>query len=103
MLRPERDKLVGNARLEFMNRQSAKWKEARDRFLTVAKDANGGSLTREQEDAALQQFWTAVDQDLARQEEVARREMLKPVHQRAARDVSLAALDTALKFDPYKK
>lgn len=103
MLRPPRDRLVGNARLEFMRRQSAKWKDLRDAFVAKAKEAAGGSLTKDQQQTVLSQFWKAVDDDLDTRFETAKLDQLKPASQRAPRDVSLASLTDALQFDPYKK
>lgn len=84
LLRPERDKLVGNHRLEFMRRQSAKWKAQLDSHLQHAREASGGSLTKEQDRAARAAFWATIDRDLERRHEWARRESLKPPHQRQA-------------------
>lgn len=104
MLRPERDKLVGNARLEFMNRQSARWKVLRDAFLDRVKAANGDKrLSKEQVQQALDQFWSAVDDELEAKRKAAQEELLKPAAQRRPNDISLTNLVEALQFDPYKK
>lgn len=64
MLRPTRDRLLGNARLEFMRRQSAKWKELRDERLEFARVEGGGALTAAQRKQVLDEFWKQVDIDL---------------------------------------
>lgn len=64
MLRPARDKLIGNDRLEFMRRTSARWKESRDKMMTAARQASGGTLTKDQVSAILKAFWERVDREL---------------------------------------
>jgi len=104
MLRSDRDKLVGSARLEFMRRQSAKWKLQRDAFLERARAGLGTkSLDKEQMQAALAQFWSAVDEELEARHAAAKAELLKPAGKRHVPDVQLDVLLAALKFDPYKK
>ncbi len=68
-----------------------------------AKEAAGGSLDKEQQRAALAQFWHKVDEDLAKRREEATRESMKPASQRIQGDVALEGLTAALEFDPYKK
>lgn len=76
--RPERDKLVGNARLEFMRRQSMRWKELRDEAMEHARHQNGGTMTETLRKNTLDRFWTAVDDDLAAKMEAAKRAALTP-------------------------
>jgi hypothetical protein len=102
MLRPEREKLIGTARLEFMRRQSAAWKEQRDRFLEAARGPHGVKLEKEKMQETLARFWSAVDSDLDERETRARAEAVKPESQRRRPDASLEALLQALEFDPYK-
>lgn len=64
MLRPARDKLIGNDRLEFMRRTSARWKESRDKMMTAARQASGGTLSKDQVSAILKAFWERVDREL---------------------------------------
>lgn len=74
MLRPDRDKLVGNARLEFMRRASAGWKKRRDVLLEEARQHHGGTLSKEQTEAILTRFWATVDDELDQlQEETLRK------------------------------
>lgn len=64
MLRPERDKLIGNTRLEFMRQTSAKWKIRRDELVDRARAAHGGQIPMEAMRALLEKFWSQVDQEL---------------------------------------
>jgi hypothetical protein len=93
--RPEKDKLVGNARLEFMRRQSVRWKELRDQAMEAARIANGGIMTEGLRKTTLDKFWTAVDNDLASKHEEAKREALNPKRKVVADDMGdlLAALN----------
>lgn len=65
MLRPERDKLIGIHRLEFMRHQSARWKVKRDEMVSAVKAARG---VKHLSKAALQEilasFWAQVDAEL---------------------------------------
>lgn len=99
--RPERDKLMGNARLEFMRRQSARWLELRDQAVDQARVANGGQLTAELRASTLDAFWQAVDADLATKLEAAKREALNP-HRKPPPD-DMAALLEALKLPARPK
>lgn len=78
LLRPDRDRLVGNTRLEFMNRQAARWKEERDTALEVARHNAGGHLSADMRKAALDEFWSNVDRDLDSRLEAAKRARLSP-------------------------
>lgn len=75
MLRPARDKLIGNARLEFMRRASAKWKDRRDALVNAAREGSGGTLSKEQVTAILKRFWEQVDLELDEAEESMRRKL----------------------------
>jgi len=63
-VRSERDKLIGNHRLEFMREQSKRWKTRRDEMMTAAREAAGGTLTKEQQTRVLKSFWESVDAEL---------------------------------------
>lgn len=97
MQRPDRDKLKGRSRLEFMQRQSAIWKEERDAFIERAR-ANSAPkrLTKEDLSALAEAFWAKIDERLDLAEEVARRG--KQVNPSA----SMAELEAILRHDPYK-
>lgn len=82
MVRAEADRLIGKARLEFMDNQSNRWKKSLDERLEAARIARGGRLPREQLDAIRERFWAEVDERLEELEVVARREQLKPPHLR---------------------
>lgn len=102
MLRPERDKLVGNHRLEFMRQQSLRWKLQLDEYLAKAKDAAGGKMTKEQLSKSRGLFWSAVDDELERRREAARIESLKPPHMRQPTATVEADLLRVLEQDPYE-
>jgi hypothetical protein len=78
MRRPERDRLVGNARLEFMRLQSLKWKQLRDQMMKRAQDAAGGSLTADARRELVERFWRTVDADLDAKAEAAKKAQLNP-------------------------
>lgn len=80
--RPERDKLRGNPRLEFERQVLASWGEGLSSQLEIARTASGGRLTRSQQDAIRTRYWESVDRTLDEREELVRKEMLKPAHQR---------------------
>ena len=101
-LRAPKDKLIGTARLDFMHRQGIAWKAKRDAFLEKARESHGGSLSKETLQAAVKQFWAAVDDDLEARGQAARGEALKPPSQRKAPTTTLGALMDALEFDPDK-
>lgn len=102
MMRPERDALKGRARLDFMERQSTKWKTELDALLERAREAQGGRLPKESLEGIRDQFWKRVDDDLDKLEELAKEEMRKTGHFRKP-DASLSQLQSALRHDPYKK
>lgn len=72
MSRPERDRLIGTARLEFMRRQSNVWKKRRDALLEASRKAQGGTLSKEQTNKLLSQFWEQIDAELDEAETEAR-------------------------------
>ncbi len=102
LIRPEREKLRGTPRIEFMRRQSAVWKTDRDRFLQAAQGVHGEGLNLEKRKAAIVRFWSAVDADLEVREQRAKEQSLLPVHKRQRPEESLEALVRALEFDPYR-
>lgn len=78
LMRPEKDRLVGKSRIEFMDRQAAKWKEQRDRMIERARQAAGTErLSKEALDNLIRQFWANVDAELDALEDLAREERLK--------------------------
>lgn len=85
LMRPERDRLVGRARLDFMQMQAAKWKAELDKRLAAARAAQEGRIRLPELDAIRATFWDQVDRELDELEEYARREMLKPPHARSPR------------------
>ena len=64
MLRPERDKLIGNARNDFMRHQSRKWKQRRDDMLEAARVAKGSRLSQDEYKGVIAGLWALVDQEL---------------------------------------
>jgi hypothetical protein len=64
MRRPGRDKLIGNARLEFMRVQAAKWKEVRDAALNAARETAGRTLAKAEVQEVLSAFWQKIDREL---------------------------------------
>lgn len=95
--RPERDRLIGRSRLDYMQRVSGEWKVQRDALLGKARVANGGRLSKEEMQAVLNQFWEKIDEQLDTDEDRAKSGGTK------AHSVSLNELTAALTFDPYKK
>jgi len=81
MQRPERDRLIGNARLEFMRVTTNNWGKERDARI-AAERAVAGKLTKPQIDAIRDKFWQSIDEMLDAKEMLVRKEMLKPAHQR---------------------
>ena len=71
--RSERDQLIGNARLDFMREQSKRWKVRRDEMMVSAREAAGGTLTKEQQTRVLGSFWASVDAELDELEVAVRR------------------------------
>lgn len=73
MRRPERDRLIGNARLEFMRQASAKWKQRRDEMVNNAREARGvDRLSKQDLQEVLATFWSQIDRELDDQEEAVR-------------------------------
>lgn len=65
LLRPERDKLIGIHRLEFMRHQSARWKTKRDEMVAAVKEVRGVQhLSKPELQAVLTKFWAQVDKEL---------------------------------------
>lgn len=87
MNRAPRDRLIGRARLDFMQRQSALWKEERDALIEKAKAAHGGKLKKDEMQLVLNSFWAKVDARLDDLEDKAR----------------YGGLRDALQHDPYSK
>lgn len=70
--RPERDRLMGNARLEFERRTLSSWGKRLDGILQKARVAEGGKLIRERQDEIRDAFWASVDAALDRAEQLVR-------------------------------
>lgn len=66
LCRPEKDRLRGGARLEFMRNMSVKWRDMRDRMLEVAAARHGGPLPAAASKDLIAKFWSEVDADLER-------------------------------------
>lgn len=98
MQRSERDKLIGRARMDFMQRQSEIWKHERDAFIAKVREAAlPDRLTKEQSQVALNQFWDKVDRQL---DELEAKVATKGVIKNAT---AMADLDAILRYDPYKR
>jgi len=80
-LRPERDQIRGNARMEFERVQLKKWGDQLRARLDAARLNSGGRLTKEHLQGITDKFWSGVLQ-LVELEDAARIERLKPAHQR---------------------
>jgi len=76
MMRPNRDKLIGNSRMEFERSQQALWKKQRDASIEAHKKANEGRMTREEFKVLITRFWAAVDTAIDEKEAEARRKNL---------------------------
>lgn len=76
MQRPERDKLIGNKRLEFENRIAAKWGDELRSIMELARQEAGGRLSKSRQQQIREQFWAGVDQKLDVEFETARRARL---------------------------
>lgn len=60
--RPDRERLIGRARLDFMDRCAAEWKRELDELLERARTNMGTQrLPRDHLDALRAQFWASVD------------------------------------------
>lgn len=101
MLREPRDRLIGRARLDYMQRKASEWKTARDDLIAEAKAGRGSRLTRDETNKILSQYWERIDAQLDALEEAARRELQQPTSRRSKSLSSLAELDAALRHNPY--
>lgn len=59
--RPARDRLIGRARLDFMDRCAAEWKRGLDALFFKARNAQGRQLPKDIAETIRAQFWTSVD------------------------------------------
>ena len=100
LIREPKDRLIGRARLDFMQAQSARWKKERDAVLDAARAANKGHLHKDQLRGILQAFWARIDRELDELEKMARAELVKPAHQRRKVDASMEQLHEALTAEP---
>jgi hypothetical protein len=103
MIRPPADALRGRTRLDFMQRQSARWKEDRDMLLEQQRTLAGGAISREVQQQVLDQFWTRIDASLDELEALAAAELRKPTHQRKRIEAGMEQLSDALSHQPYAK
>ena len=83
LMRGEHDKLVGRARLDYMQAQSNRWKKDRDALLAKARASAGAGLSKDAMRTVLTGFWAKVDADLDELEKLARAESQMPANQRA--------------------
>lgn len=100
LIRPQRDRLVGRSRIEFMERQSSKWKRELDERVNRAREAQGGRLSKETLEVLRTQFWADIDKYLDDLEAEARKEGTAAVR-RGKLSTSMAQLHAALAHDPY--
>ena len=98
LLRPEKDRLVGNARLEFMRLQSVRWKAARDRVLAETAEKMGGQVTQEVRRVTLDFFWAAIDELLEDRLEEAKKARIDPAFRPRSAEDEMAALVAALRL-----
>lgn len=80
--RPERDRLIGSARLEFENKVLADWGAELERRVEAMRDEAGGRLSKEATSAYRRQYWANVEASLEGRHELLRKELMKPVHLR---------------------
>lgn len=80
--RPERDRLIGTARLEFENKVLADWGAELERQIEEMRDEAGGRLPKEATGAFRKQYWANVEASLEERHELLRKELMKPVHLR---------------------
>lgn len=76
MQRPERDRLIGNKRLDFENRVIARWGEELRSVMELARQAEGGRLSKARQQQIREKFWADVDQKLDDDLDSARRAKL---------------------------
>lgn len=80
--RPERDRLIGSARLEFENKVLADWGAELERRVEAMRDEAGGRLSKEATSAYRRQYWANVEASLEERHELLRKELMKPAHLR---------------------
>lgn len=80
--RSEKDRLIGNARLEFERVTLAAWGERVRAAVEKAKENAGGKLPKLEQDAVREAMWSQIDAEMDDREERVRRELLKPAHLR---------------------
>jgi hypothetical protein len=74
-LRPERDRLIGRTRQDFMGRTAAQWKSELDGLIERAREAPSGRLSRSHMDGIRTQFWASIDRRLDEQEAASRQRL----------------------------
>ena len=80
--RTDRDRLVGNPRLEFERRILATWGKVLDKKLQQGRAANGGKLSKDHTNAIRAAFWDDLEAQLDEAEALVNSERLKPSHLR---------------------
>lgn len=76
-MRPERDRLIGRHRLDFMDARAAEWKQELDALIARAREATGKRLPKDHLDTLRAQFWAGVDKKLDELEAQNRQRMLR--------------------------
>lgn len=74
--RPERDRLIGRHRLDFMDRLAAEWKIELDELFARSRAANGKRLPKDIVTTLRAQFWASIDKRLDDLEEQVKRRRL---------------------------
>jgi hypothetical protein len=95
--RPERDKLIGRSRMDFVAHQSTLWKKERDQMLKAAREARHGALPKDELTGVLDLFWAKIDARLDDRSATVRRAKFSPGSR------SGPTLKALLESDPYKK
>lgn len=75
--RPERDKLIGRARLDYMDTVAARWNDELNARLESARTAHGTRLNKDLMDTLRKQFWDRVDAQLDEAEHAVRQPIKK--------------------------
>jgi hypothetical protein len=86
LIRPEGQQLVGRARLDFMQLQSAKWKKQLDALIAAryseVREGGGERIPKAELTALRQSFWDQVDRELDEMYAYAKAEAQKPANKR---------------------
>jgi hypothetical protein len=82
-LRPDRDRIQGVARLEFMRVHGNRWLAVRDERQDALRDKLGRRLTQVERTSVIRQLWSDVDAELDALEAFVASELRKPPSQRS--------------------